>query len=108
MGIPVLVNAQAYKPTRAAQSCRTGGIGTKSIALGIKVEPVSTNQHKIDLPPCRETQFDKATELEAFSVRANPSWGTSLLGNFARIKHANYSALCQSLAARFLLHKATF
>ena len=84
MGIPVLANALAHESTHVAQSCRAGGVGKKSIALGIKVDPVNVYQRELNLPLYQGPIFDKATELEAYSVGAIPSWAVSLLDHFCK------------------------
>ena len=84
MGIPGLANALAHGSAHVAQSCRAGGIGKKSIALGIQVEPTSVYQRELDLPLYRGPIFDRATELEAFTVGAIPSWAVSLLKDYCK------------------------
>jgi len=84
MGIPVLANALAHESAHVAQSCRAGGIGKKSITLGIHVDPVSVYQRELDLPLYRGPIFDKATELEAFTAGAMPSWAASLLKDYCK------------------------
>ena len=84
MGVPVLANALAHESTHVAQSCRAGGVGKKSIALGIKVDPVNVYRRELDLPLYRGPIFDKATELEVFSVGTIPSWAVSLLEHFCK------------------------
>jgi hypothetical protein len=84
MGIPVLANALAHESAHVAQSCRAGGIGKKSIALGIQVDPANTYQRELDLPLYRGPIFDKATELEAFTVGAIPPWAVSLIKDYCK------------------------
>lgn len=84
MDIPVLANVLAHESTHVAQSCRAGGVGKKSIALGIEVDPVNAYQRELDSPLYRGPIYDKATELEALIVGSIPSWAVSLVEHFCK------------------------
>ena len=84
MAIPGLANGLAHGSTQVAQSSLAGGIGKKNIALGIQINPVNAYQRELDLPLYRGPIFDKATELEAFTVRAMPPWAVSLPKDYCK------------------------
>jgi len=82
MGLNPLAQILAHESTHVAQSCKGGGIGKNSIALGIDVDPVVDFQSQLNSGLYAGHPAGRAIELEAFTAGARPAWAAQLVDHF--------------------------
>lgn len=84
LGSHALEEVIAHESAHVAQSCRAGGLGEGSEPMGIKVDAAEVFLQQLRSPLYEGPAPEKAIELEAFSVGANPPWAIKLLDYFCK------------------------